>query len=593
MTTEEFAEALDRGVRAHRAGRLEEAQSCYRAALRLAPQDAEAMSLLGLALLHGGGSEEALPLLLRAVELEPAQSGFRINLVEGLLRTNRHEEALLEAERAATSNPAALRAWRIARDLCVTRREWPRLEALARRWAEVQPTAVEPWRALAQAAFEQGRHQTACGAFERVLASAPASADDLVAYASLSLHALRTEAAAEALEQAAQLSPDHAGMLGARALLRMYLGRFAEAEADCLRSLAADPMQASVYTTLSRLRRGRLDEAEVQSAARIVEQADANLDLRIPAAFAIAHAHDARDDFESAMAAYERAHALALERDRQEQRGYEPAAVEQRMASLIELAREPGQSVPSVDPQLRPIFIVGMPRSGTTLLESMLGAHSRVLACGERVIMRHLLQRWLEAGNGPGLQAAAPAWRRAYFAELPEAPGRTHLTDKHPLNFEAAALIRRLHPDAIILNVRRRPLEVCWSIYRQEFSKHWTFAHRFEDVAHYYGCYARLSEHWERTLGDAYVTLQYETFVDQFETAAADLVHRCGLEWEEQVLRFQDSPRAIATFSSVQARAPVALGESRAQRYAERLAPLERALERAGVDPETGALIRA
>src|SRR5687768_1333547 len=109
MTTEEFAEAVERGVQAHQAGRLDEAQSCYRAALQLAPQDAEATSLLGLALLHSGAVSEALPLLSRAVELEPGQSGLRVNLVEGLLGTNRRDEALLEAERAAASNPNALR----------------------------------------------------------------------------------------------------------------------------------------------------------------------------------------------------------------------------------------------------------------------------------------------------------------------------------------------------------------------------------------------------------------------------------------------------------------------------------------------------
>jgi tetratricopeptide (TPR) repeat protein len=590
MMTEEFAEAVERGVQAHQAGRLDEALSCYRAALQLAPQDAEATSLLGLALLHSGAAGEALPLLSRAVELEPGQSGLRVNLVEGLLGADRRDEALVEAERAAASNPTALRAWRIARDLCVERRNWPRLEALAARWAHVQPSSSEAWRALAQAAFEQGRHQTARQAFERALAGAPASVDDLVSYASLCLHALSTDAAADALEQAGQMAPDHAGMLSARALLRMYLGRFAEAEADCLRSLALDPAQAAVYSTLSRLRRGRLDEAEIASALSIAGRPDERLDQRIPAAFAVAHARDAREELDEAFAAYERAHALALERDRQEGRGYDAAAAERRMQRIIELSGELAQRPSVPDAALRPIFIVGMPRSGTTLVESMLGAHSRVMACGERVIMRHLLQVALDAGADSDFDAALPAWRRAYFAELPERAGVTHLTDKHPLNFEAAGLIHALFPGAVLIDVRRNPLETCWSIYRQEFSKHWTFAHRFEDVAHSYGCYARLAAHWERTLGDAYAAIQYETLVDNFETAAVDLVERCGLEWEEGCLRFQDSPRAIATFSTVQARAPVAVGDKRAERYAGRLEPLMRALERAGVDPQTGAL---
>ena len=164
------------------------------------------------------------------------------------------------------------------------------------------------------------------------------------------------------------------------------------------------------------------------------------------------------------------------------------------------------------------------------------------------------------------------------------------MTDKHPLNFEAAALMARLFPDAAIIHVRRNPIETGLSVYRQEFSKQWTFAHRLEDIGHYYGHYARLVAHWEHTLPGRFTTIQYERFVDSFEQAAPQLVRACGLSWEPQCLNFQRTSRAIATFSTVQARDAVRLGESRAERYEKHLAPLAAALERAGVDPETGAL---
>ena len=165
------------------------------------------------------------------------------------------------------------------------------------------------------------------------------------------------------------------------------------------------------------------------------------------------------------------------------------------------------------------------------------------------------------------------------------------MTDKHPLNFEAAGLIARLLPDAAIIHVRRDPLETCLSIYRQEFNKHWTFAHRLADIGHHYGQYARLVAHWERTLPGQFTTFQYEDFVATFERAAPELVAACGLEWEVQCLEFQRTPRVIATFSTVQARDPVRSGNGRAKLYAKYLGPLVSALESAGVDLQTGAAI--
>ena len=150
-------------------------------------------------------------------------------------------------------------------------------------------------------------------------------------------------------------------------------------------------------------------------------------------------------------------------------------------------------------------------------------------------------------------------WAAAYFSELPDRGNAAHVTDKHPLNFEAAGLIARLLPDARIIHVRRDPLETCLSIYRQEFNKHWTFAHRLADIGHHYGQYARLVAHWERTLPGQFTTFQYEDFVATFERAAPELVAACGLEWEAQCLEFQRTPRVIATFSTVQARDPVRL----------------------------------
>lgn len=662
MTDDDFSTRLEHGIAAHRGARFGEAQAAYRAALALAPDDAEAMSLLGLALAHDNQPDLALPVLSRAVELEPNQTGFRLNLAEGLEKAQRYDQALIELQTVIARDPANAHAWeksgdiaaltndedgataawerarsidtstvspalKLARlalaranpgqalrildvaatrtpadpgllalrsELLVSSRNWPGLQATAAYWTRAHAENPEAWRAAARAAFELGMHRQAVDAFRQVLTLEHPNAANLTSFASLCLHALDIDAAHQALERAEAMAPDSAEMLSIKALILMYLGRFAEAEACCCRCLAQSPEHIPAYTTLSRLRRGRLPDDNLQLLGSIVERQDRPFEQRIPAAFAIAHAHDARDEVDLAVEAYTRAHALSLERDRLESRSYDRHQVDASGRRLMELADAMTLRAAGDIESPRPIFIVGMPRSGTTLIESVLSAHARVFACGERPMMQQILRAWQQLDRTGGAPDAGlfRDWSTAYLSNLPALGAADHITDKHPLNFEAVALIAQLFPQSTIVHVRRDPLETCLSIYRQEFNRHWAFAHRLEDIGHYYGHYARLVAHWERRFPGRLVTIQYEAFAKDFENAAPALLKACGLAWEPACLEFQKAPRAIATFSTVQARDPVTVANGRALRYASHLAPLRLELERADIDLETGALRR-
>ena len=151
-------------------------------------------------------------------------------------------------------------------------------------------------------------------------------------------------------------------------------------------------------------------------------------------------------------------------------------------------------------------------------------------------------------------------------------------------------MILRLFPNARIIHVRRNPLDTGFSIYRNQFPKHMQFANRLEDIGHYYGEYARLMAHWERIAGDRVLTLQYEEFVRDFDSAGPVLLAACGLEWEKSCANFWENKRAINTMSTMQVRRPLGTRAGRSEKYAVQLQPLATALRAAGIDLRTGAL---
>ena len=590
MDDPQFRRALDDGLAAHRAGDLLRALASYRAALQLDPQDAEALSLYGLALTHLGRPHEAVSLLRFAVEREPLESGFKLNLATCELALGHADSALglLQAMPSAVRERDGPRA--LTCEALVARADWSGLYATAASWSAAQPDAPQAWRHLSRASFELGRHADAAKAYAALLQRIAPTAAELTAYAGICLHALDLDAAERALGQAEAIDPQYPPFAANRALLAMYRGDFPRAQAYAQQCVRIDPDNVPAYSILSRLNGGALSPSQLQAVTSVARAPDAALDRRIPAAFVAAHAHDAQGEVAVAFAAYQAAHALAIERDTREGRRYDPAAAKQRMQRIIDWTARLPRSFTSPS-RVRPIFVVGMPRSGTTLIESVLAAHSCVFAGGERVAMRQLLQGLLDAQAPEAFDAALAArWSLAYLGGLTVPGNPTHLTDKHPLNFEAVGLIAQLFPEASIVHVRRDPMETGLSIYRQEFNKLWTFAHRFQDIAHHYALYAQLMAHWERVLPDRVLTVQYETFVAQFDASARELVEHCGLAWEPQSLEFQTTERAISTFSAVQVRGPVKSGNGRASRYASQLSELRTALEEAGIDLRTGAL---
>jgi len=503
-------------------------------------------------------------------------------------------EARARLDRAARFAPRHPAILRLYAEIHEGNAAWDELGATAQSWMRAEPASPLPWMFAARAQWETGYLTEAMQSYRTFLERGGRTATHLATYGRLCMTALAYDEAARALDEAERLEPECAHMLSAKATLAMYAGRFADALAYARRAIAVDPRDAAAFRVLVQVSGGRIATDDYARLAHLADDGTARPEDRIAAAFGLADCLDAQGDFDAAFAEYARANEWSAERARREGIAYDRAERERQVDWLMSAFSVAPPAVPTDAPKVRPtpIFVVGMPRSGTTLVESIIGAHSGVLACGERQAMRAIMQAFAAANAGAAetrvSEAAQQKWRDAYWRELPDLRGALAVTDKNPWNFDALGLIFVLMPHARVVHVQRDPVETGLSIYRNAFPKFASFTNRLADIGHYYGQYARLMAHWAALLGDRYLTIRYEDLVSDFDRAAPELVRFCGLEWEEDCRNFPESGRIIATMSAVQARHPVSAFAGRSGRYARHLGPLVAALREAGVYPHVG-----
>lgn len=606
-------------------GRADEAEAPLRKAVEIAPTNAALQMNLAQWLAHRDRLSEALQLVERVIADQPQQWWAWEKLGELKVRLQKfrdasehfgraaglkaHDPSLLfkwaracfddarvedaerilsEAARLAPGHPAILRLYAELHEL---RADWNALEKTARAWTAAQPQEHRAWRALAKAQWETGWLRQAMRSFRTSLDRGGRTAENLATFGRLCLSALEFDSAAAALDEAETLDPANSHMLSAKSVLLMFAGRYDEAQAYCRRALGVNREDVSAYKALAQLSSGRLSKDDFAALQKLVDNGDLRMQDRVTAAYALADCIECQGDTDRAFAAYDRANRLAFAYAQSEGIQYDPTArrkLSDELIATFESVPAPG----AIGSMPRPVFIVGMPRSGTTLIESVIGAHSTVLAGGERMAIRWIMQDFLSRARlGP--PASIPegtwqAWRDFFWQEMSGRPDVQVVTDKNPWNFDAIALVLRLFPDARIIHVRRNPVETGFSIFRNQFPKLQPFANRLEDIGHYYGEYARLMAHWQRIAGTRFTTVQYEEFVHDFDTAGPALLAACGLDWEESCRNFWKSRRVISTMSTVQARRPPESGMGRADLYATHLAPLAAALRDSGVDLQTG-----
>jgi Flp pilus assembly protein TadD len=388
----------------------------------------------------------------------------------------------------------------------------------------------------------------------------------------------RPEEALANLNTAVALQPRHASAYSNRGNILAELGRLAEAQRDYARAVELAPRTATFHRNLAYAKRFVADDPQLAGLEELARDRMA-LDPReqIALDFALGKAFADLDDPERSFRHLLNANALRRQQITYDEAGTLASLEHMRRAFTPELiAASHGLGHPSA----LPVFIVGMPRSGTTLTEQILASHPKVFGAGE---LDHLPQAAARLWRPPLLPHAGLERNQLrkvavdYLGGIGSAaPNAERIVDKMPSNFRFVGLIHLALPNARIIHVRRDPVDTCLSCFSIQFASDQPFAYDLEELGRYYRAYERLMEHWRSILPEtALLEVRYEDLVADLARQARRIIAHCGLEWDENCVAFHQTARSVRTASAMQVRQPIyrsSVGRSR--RYARFLAPL-------------------
>lgn len=402
------------------------------------------------------------------------------------------------------------------------------------------------------------------------------------------------EQAGHLLERAmARLGP-HPPHLYNRSQIRLYAGRLDEAERDLRDALARDPAMAKAHWALSKLPAGAT-AADIAAAERLLARVPSGSMDEAYLGHALFNQYDRKVDSDPAWERLRRGAGA-----RRALLDYRPEH-SARLFDAIEAAFPPGSAPPRAATTAgapTPVFIVGMHRSGTTLLERMLGNHSQVAEGGELYDLPAQLRLALGRHfNGPldlatvqasaGFDAAAigAGYRQQVRWRAGDSP---LLVDKLPSNFLNVGFILRALPDARIVHMHRDPMDTCFSNFKELFgASACAYSYDFDELAHWYAGYRRVMAHWRQAFPGAVLDVSYEALARDPEGQGRRILAHCGLAWEPACLDAAGNTRAVNTASSAQVREPIhQRGIGAWRRYESALAPLREALRRHGVNED-------
>jgi len=558
MSAESAADPRATAARLYDAGRYIDALKSASIAVQAQPRDPLAWNIGAGAALALGLTADAEKFLEAAISLDPASAEAHSNLGVLNYRRGTLDAAARCFDRALSLTPGSAAALNNLGAVLTRLGRLDEAEALLRRAARLAPADADAASNLGQLLILKGRHDEARAELDRALALRPHFPEALVSRGRLAMEAGEHAAAVELFDAAVAARPDCA-------------------EAHQNRGLVTRAEPGAPWVA-------RLEAAYARRAAAAPEAG-------VALSFAMGKVREELGDYDAAFAAY-----LEANRGRLALHPFDEAAEEQLHLTLAALgadlaAEAAAAGAPAAAATRVPVFVIGMPRSGTSLVEQVLASHAEIAGAGELPLLGELLERLpaavpVTSAERLALTERLRALGAEYCGRLWQAhPGQRYVVDKMPGNYRFAGLIPFMLPQARIIHVRRDPLDTCLSCFATPFTTGHDYASDLATLGRQYLRYQRLMRHWMALApADRILEVRYEDLVAGLEGEARRMLAFVGAPWDENCLRFHRTARPVRTASMAQVRQPLYAGSiARWRRFERQLAPLAAVLAAPGV----------
>jgi len=543
-----------------KSGDLAGAEGLYRQVLKADRNNQDALHLLGMVFFKRGQYGKAIDYIERAIRLRE-HTIFYSNLATAYQKSGDSEQAEENYRRALELNPDNLNAVNGLANILGAREDLKDAADLIMEALERNGDFDILLISLGNIFARMRRYADALDCFGRALKTGTSlQVPVFLSMARLLGRMGRTEEAKKSCMRVLEKDPDHRSALYQFARLLHDEGRFDEAIGRYEELIEKHPDYATAWRTMVLSRKWTRDDNDMEKRLLLsMERAEPLRKSQF--CFALGKFYNDRGE-------YDRAFSFYREGNRIIKPCYDHSGNRKFIEAVIEEHRERKMNGPRITghSSARPIFVVGMPRSGTTLVSSVLSGHPRITNLGELLeisILVRSLKNYLkhpelypQCIRGMSDQHAARLAER-YLSSVDQlAPGSDRVIDKLPQNFINLGFIEILFPNATIIHCRRNPLDTCLSCYFQFFFQNMSFAFDLEDLANYYRLYQRLMDYWSESLSIPLVEVEYEDMVTDLPSQARRLIEACSLEWDDRCLDHRGGS-SVRTASRWQVRQPI------------------------------------
>ena len=543
----------------------DQAIDAFQQALKINPENAAVMIKLGKIYSKLGRKDEANEMYQSALALEPTKE--RVATAAQAFARGQTEEAEKICRQVLREHPNEVDAMRLLASIANKLEQRDDAIVLLERAVELKPKFAGAWADLAETYTESEKFGEALDAVQRVIKLQPNMPFGHMIRGSILGKKDDHEGAINAFKEALEIEPEHIGSNMGLGNTLKTIGRYDEAVKSYKKCIEAQPLFSEAYWSLANLKTYSFDDDEIKNMEKHVQSQDLTPASKAFFHIAIANAKEKQMKYGEAWYHFHTGNEL-----RRTSEIYDSVTTQVTHDALIETFDEEfvNSTKGSGCQSDAPIFILGLPRSGSTLIEQILASHSRVEGTRELPDIS-LLGRRLTKSKPPGIKYPDAVKHmtdeeKIEYGESYLETSKRYRTDKPrfidkmPNNFAHIGFIKTILPNAKIINAKRHPLDSCVSSFKQLFYKGQSWSYDLFEIGEYYLEYERMMDHWHSLYPGEIYDIQYENIVNNQEDESRALIEYCGLDWEDSCLRFYENKRSVNTASSEQVRQPIYKG---------------------------------